>query len=42
MNFDSQGIPRKHGDYYYLGMKKGLENQSKLYRIKEKHSYKIP
>ena len=27
MKFDSQGIPRKHGEYYYLGMKRGLENQ---------------
>lgn len=36
-NYPTFGIPRKYGDYYYFTYNKGLENYSKLYKIKEKN-----
>ena len=31
------GIPKKHGDYFYFSYNSGLEDQSLVYKMKEKN-----
>jgi prolyl oligopeptidase len=35
------GIPKKHGDYYYFSYNSGLQDQSLVYKMKEKNKRQL-
>ena len=41
INFPKISLPAKRGDYYYFTYNKGLEDQSKTYKINAPGEYKI-